>query len=313
MESILFFPCSRFDPSLSHCRQGAALARLYSLPPYDLVICTDASVPFSFGKGGSDVLANCSLSGTEAILSFLAGPVCSSFSAKTCAILLALRWSRQHKSAIFLLFDFRAVLATLPFLPSFLLLSGGSGRKCLFSHVLSGLNGSLDTRFSRGTTRLMSWPDGLLVALQSLVVYLLSVVSTLVFFRTGGVLSYLDHLIHRFPLFSLRNLCSFVTLAVPSLVFAATDTAFCYALISLGLAESRILLAASADIRPRTLLISFCTVQLRTLGRSLFDDSLSLYDLWSRDWGVVRLLGLHGPPPCSQFLRSGRVTTIKPK
>ena len=34
------------------------------------------------------------------------------------------------------------------------------------------------------------------------------------------------------------------------------------------------------------------------LRRSLFGDSLSLYDLWSRPWGVVRLLGLHGLPPC---------------
>ena len=31
---------------------------------------------------------------------------------------------------------------------------------------------------------------------------------------------------------------------------------------------------------------------------SLFGDSLSLYDLWSRPWGVARLLGLHGLPPC---------------
>ena len=34
------------------------------------------------------------------------------------------------------------------------------------------------------------------------------------------------------------------------------------------------------------------------LRRSLFGDSLSLYDLWSRLWGVARLLGLHGLPPC---------------
>ena len=34
------------------------------------------------------------------------------------------------------------------------------------------------------------------------------------------------------------------------------------------------------------------------LRRSLFGDSLSLYDLWSRPWGVARLLGLHGLPPC---------------
>ena len=30
---------------------------------------------------------------------------------------------------------------------------------------------------------------------------------------------------------------------------------------------------------------------------SLFGDYLSLYDLWSRPWGVARLLGLHGFPP----------------
>ena len=35
--------------------------------------------------------------------------------------------------------------------------------------------------------------------------------------------------------------------------------------IFLGLAESRILAAAPVDTRPRTPLISFCTVQLRTL------------------------------------------------
>ena len=35
-----------------------------------------------------------------------------------------------------------------------------------------------------------------------------------------------------------------------------------------------------------------------SLRRSLFGDSLSLYDLWSRTWGVALLLGLHGLLPC---------------
>ena len=35
-----------------------------------------------------------------------------------------------------------------------------------------------------------------------------------------------------------------------------------------------------------------------SLRRSLFGDSLSLYDLWSRPWGVAQLLGLYGLPPC---------------
>ena len=34
------------------------------------------------------------------------------------------------------------------------------------------------------------------------------------------------------------------------------------------------------------------------LRRLLFGDSLSLYDLWSRPWGVARFLGLHVFPPC---------------
>ena len=114
----------------------------------------------------------------------------------------------------------------------------------------------------------MSLPDGerCLRPPQSLVVsLLLSLVSTLVFSRTGGVLSLQSILTHRFPQFPLRNLCSLVMLAVSSLVCAAMDTAFFYVPISPGLAESRILLAAPVDTRPRTSLISFCTVQLRTL------------------------------------------------
>ena len=35
-----------------------------------------------------------------------------------------------------------------------------------------------------------------------------------------------------------------------------------------------------------------------SLRHSLFGDSLSLYDLWSRPWKVAWLLGLHGLPPC---------------
>ena len=54
-------------------------------------------------------------------------------------------------------------------------------------------------------------------------------------------------------------------LAVFSPVYAATNTAFCLVYISLGLAESIIFPAAPADTRPRTPLISFCTVPLWTL------------------------------------------------
>ena len=122
MESTLPSPCFRSDPPLS--RQGAALGHLDSLLPHDLVLWTDGSVPFPFGKGGSGVLANCSLCGTEVTFSSSAGPVCSSFSAEACAILHALCWSRQHQQvchfpSLLLLSDSRFVLATLSSPPSF--------------------------------------------------------------------------------------------------------------------------------------------------------------------------------------------------
>ena len=116
-------------------------------------------------------------------------------------------------------------------LSSYLKLCRRSDRNCLLSpSVLSDYNGSPDTRFSRGTTRPMSWLVGVLILHppQSLVVsLLLPLVSTLVLSRTGGVLSHLNSLTHRFPRFPPRNLGSLVMLAVSSLVFAATDTAFC--------------------------------------------------------------------------------------
>ena len=70
------------------------------------------------------------------------------------------------KSAISLLFSscLTLVLSSPPcpllHLSCYLKLCGRSDRNCLLSPVLSGYNGSPDTRFSRGTTQLMSWPDG---------------------------------------------------------------------------------------------------------------------------------------------------------
>ena len=127
------------------------------------------------------------------------------------------------------------VLSSPPYpllhLSFYLNLSGRSGRNCLLSPpVLSGYNGSPDTRFFWATTRLISWPHGERYSclLQSLVVsLLLSLVSTPIFSRSEGVLSHRNSLTHRFPQFPPRNLFSLVTLAVFSLGFAATDTGFC--------------------------------------------------------------------------------------
>ena len=102
-----------------------------------------------------------------------------------------------------------------------------SGRNCLVSPVLSVYNGSPDSRFSRGTMRLMSWPDGerYLRSLQSLVVSLLSFVSTLFSdWRRTVSSKFFDTQV---PSVSTEELVILVMFAVSSLVYAATDTAFC--------------------------------------------------------------------------------------
>ena len=191
--------------------------------------------------------------------------------------------TNKSATSLLLLSDSRSVLATLSSPPSFFYpkLCGRCGRNSLFSPpVLLGYNGSPNICFSRETTRLMSRPNGerYLHPRQSPVLFhLLSLVSTLVFSRTGGVLSHRNSLTRRFPQLPPRNLCSLVMLAVFSLVHTATDVAFCYTVIVLGLTESRILPAPPADTRPRTPLIPFCTVQLSTLcaARSLATLCLS--------------------------------------
>ena len=206
-----------------------------TLSPHDLVIWTDGCISFPFVKGGFGVLANCSLCRTEATLCFRQVHYVQVFPLKPapfCTLFAGL--GSTNKSAIYLLLlsDSRSVLTTLSSPPSFLLSQTlwRFGRSCLlFPPVLSDYNESPDTRFSRGTTRLMSWPDGAryLRPPQSLAVCLfLSLVSTLVFSRTGGVLSHQSVLTHRFSRFPPRNLCFLVIHAVSSLVFAAMDTDF---------------------------------------------------------------------------------------
>ena len=104
VKSTLSTPCSRSDLPLS--RQGAGLAHLDSLSPHDLVLWTDGSVPFPFGKDGSGVLAVCSLCGTEATLSFSAGQFVHVFLLKPapfCTPFAGL--GSTNKSAISLLFS----------------------------------------------------------------------------------------------------------------------------------------------------------------------------------------------------------------
>ena len=151
--------------------------------------------------------------------------------------------------------------------------------------VLLGYNGSPDTRFSRGTTQLMSLPDGerCLRPPQSLVVsLLLSLVSTLVLSRTVPS-NYFDTQV---PSISTEEL------VLPRHARCALSRLRCNGhslllgsyLSRIGRIENPSCSACGHSSQDISHLILHCPAT----------DSLSLYDLW----GVARLLGLHGFPPC---------------
>ena len=206
--------------------QGAALAHLDSLPL--MIWYSGQTALFLLARAAPGFFPTALSLALRPVFPFWQAKYAPSFSAEVCAILHALCRSRQHQQVCH--FSFLTIwlsfCSPLRF-SSYLKLCGRSGRNCLLSPpVLSGYNGSPDTRFSRKTTRLMSWPDGerYLRPPQSPVA---SLISRIHFSWTKGVQSHLNSLTHRFLRFPPRNLCSLVMLAVSSLVFAATDTAFC--------------------------------------------------------------------------------------
>ena len=156
VESTLSFPCSCSDPP-SSC-QGAALAHLDSLPPYDLILWTNGSVPFPFGKGGSSVPANCFLA-LRPLFPFRHTQYAQVFPLKPspfCTLFAGLGSTSKSATPLLLLSESRSVLFSIfPFTA----ISLTDLQELTSPPVLSGYNGSPNTRFSQGTTRLMSWPD----------------------------------------------------------------------------------------------------------------------------------------------------------
>ena len=100
---------------------------------------------------------------------------------------------------------------------------------------------------------------------------------------------------------SLRRNCFFLAPFPERFpVFTAMATVFFYPHIFTRSVGRRILLVVPVDTLYRTSIISSSTVLPLNPFVNLFlaPLSLSILDLWSRPWGVARLLGLRRAPPC---------------
>ena len=120
------------SPFISDCtgnsttRLQSASNRLSFLPPSDIQVWTDGSVPSLFSPGGAGVYVICSKCNTSCSLSFSSGPIASSFTAEILALKQGLDWCTSHlmtckfQSVLFLT-DSQSALSILSSAPSHLL------------------------------------------------------------------------------------------------------------------------------------------------------------------------------------------------
>ena len=246
----------------------------------------------------------------EATLSFSAGPVCSSFSAEACAILHALCWSRQHQqvchfSSLLLLFDSRSVLATLSSPSSFFLsqtlwqiwqelsffFSYSIRLQWVPGHSFLPGNDTADELARRGA---LLAPSAIPCGLSSLISRIHSrLISD---WRHTVSSKYFDTQV---PSISTEELVlpRHARCVLSCLRCNGHSLLLGYHLSRIGRIENSSCSACGHSSQDISHLTLHCPAT-DCLRRSLFGDSLSLYDFWSRPWGVARLLELDVLPPC---------------
>ena len=300
--------CSRSDPS--DRRQASAESHLDSLPPVDVYIWTDGSVPTNFGPGGAGIYALCTKCSSTISLSYSSGPVSSSFTAEISALRHGLEWCKLHhttchfSSALFLT-DSQSALTLLSTSPSLLL------PKPIWDvwNLVSSLSLSIEISFQwiPGHSSLPGNEKA-----DSLARTGASLPTEQVPCALGPLTASLRHSLFSHWRRSIKNdylHCQIPSispeeLVLPRSVRCALSRLRCHGhslllssyLFRIGRAETPSCSACGHSPQDLPHLLLDCPESER-LRRAIFGTSLSFLDMWSRPWGVARLLSLRGVPP----------------
>ena len=307
------FTVSPFIPDCtgnSTARLQCASSTLSSLPPSDIQVWTDGAVPSVFGPGDAGVYVTCSKCNPSNSLSFSTGPIASSFTAETFALKQGLDWCTSHlmtckfQSVLFLT-DSQSSLSILSSAPSYLLPDS-------FWNVWS-----LASFLSNNTTLSFQWvPDhaglpgnekadllakaGASLPTDAIRCPLSPVVAKV---RYSQYHNWRRHISHSHLNFQVPEVSSEeLLLSRPIRCELSRLRCHGHSLLSssylhrISRKENSDCSTCGHPLQDLNHLLLDCPAS-EPFRKSILGSSLSILDLWSRSWGVARLLGLCGVPP----------------
>ena len=265
---------------------------------------TDGSVPSLFGPGGAGVYVTCSKCNTSNSLSFSSGPIVSSFTAETFALKQGLVWCTSHlmickfQSVLFLT-DSQSALSILSSAPSYLLPES----LCNFWSLAFSLsnNTTLSFQWVPGHAGLpgnvkadLLAKTGASLPTDAIPCPLPPVIAKL---RYSQYHNWRRHISHSHLNFQVPEVSS-EELLLPRSIRSELSRLRCHGhSLLLSSYLHRISRKENSACRQDLIhLLLDCPVS-EPLHKFIFGSSLSILDLWSRPWGVARLLGLRGVPP----------------
>ena len=294
----------------STARLQSASSRLSNFPPSDIQVWTDGSVPSLFGPGGAGV--TCSKCHTFNSLSFSTGPVASSFTAKTFALKQGLDWCTGTNylktckfQSVFFLTDSQSALSILSSAPSYLLPESLWNVWSLASSL--SYNTTLNFQWVPGHAGLPGNENADLLAkagaslpTDAIPCPLSPVIAKIRYLQNHNWRRHISHsyLNYQVPKVSSEELLLSrpICCNLSRLRCHGHSLLLSWYLDRFSRKENSACSACGHPLQNFNHLLLDCPAS-EPLRKFIFGSSLSILDLWSRPWGVARLLDLRGVPP----------------